>query len=396
MGYTNFAEEAVLHSRVWKALLRSAMEHGSQFKIAERTRISEVYLSNLMQPDHPPPSIDVERRLAEVLPFDHERRQDFLNHLSLARENRSALGKSIREGLRTRGISDLVHNLQRQHHLSTFHAQADKVDISYRAVREAGYALTNRMKVSLSPVRFGMEYAQVLLVMHDTESILNRHGEAMFNAERVSSILTAMDERVYRGNRERVDYLRVNALYALAITYNNLGLSQEALLICLRAEHEVNVLTHASAFWLPHIYRAKMKAISCKPRFALSDVRNLFNNAQAFLEKADTPLSPLFSLMLSRSFAEALIEYSQRYASQRSLREAEHLIQSSLSQIDQISDAGPLHRVGILRTSARLYRHQGSSQSSEYAQQAWSIAAQYGLHHQMRQIQEEFGTLVSS
>ena len=393
LQFTKFADEAELHSHIWKSLLRSAMAYGTQTQIAENAAISEVYLSNLLQPDHPPPSLEVETRLAKVLPFDRERREDWLNHLALSRQKQSALGKSIRDGLTIRDAGALAAALQAHHHSTMYSNSTVETETAYRAVQRSGQALIQGMRISMSPIRYARDYAQVFLVMHDADSVLNRHGDALFFAEQVSAILSEVDERAYRRHRETIDYLRVNAFYAASVTYNNLGLSQEALLSCMRAESALGGRAELSAVWLPHILRDRIKAVSGQPRFKLRDITALFHRAQAQLNTTYSPLNDLFSIMLERSFADALIEYAVKRNSPRSLVEAEQIIQRNLDRLNQSSAAGALHRVSFLRTCARLRRIQNSDEWLDYVKEALVVAFGAGLTHQISQIQRDFRVL---
>ncbi|MBK8024621.1 MAG: hypothetical protein IPK19_25145 [Chloroflexi bacterium] len=86
------AEQAALHRHTYTSVLKGLLAHGeAKYFAAERLGITPVYLSNLLDPDHPPPSPALAKRMVGALPLDADQRTGLLEHMILARRPKSAV-----------------------------------------------------------------------------------------------------------------------------------------------------------------------------------------------------------------------------------------------------------------------------------------------------------------
>ena len=95
-GFIDHAHQARLHQEIYSAVIKGLLTGGKERGFAvKRAEITPNYLSNLLNPDHDPPSPAVAHRIVSALPLDSDQRSRLLEHMLLARQHRSQISESL-------------------------------------------------------------------------------------------------------------------------------------------------------------------------------------------------------------------------------------------------------------------------------------------------------------
>ena len=378
-----FLPECLLHKQVYIDMLRGILvTHGMKKAVAAAAGITPVYLSNILDLDHHPPSPDVARRIIAALPVDTATKHTLEEHVSLARQYQNRVDEQVRYAARYEMFEDMLDDLQRLHGQSTFGSAPVQA-------KQAYFALANQSRDLLrqvDPVRYPNTYVRICILGQDALSVLNQHSDALWFGLRARDIVERTNPA--KQSREEFEYLQINTYYALSVTYRNLNLHRQAREICHQTMALLRPVPHLSYFWMPHVIRDEIKALAHLRRFAISEAEGLYFQAWAMLDQRDAPDNELLSILLRQALAEAYVEHG----TSRSLKKADSLLNWQFDTLQQQAQVGPIHTTILLKTLAHLrWKQQAHEEWRYFAGQALDMARSAGLHHQADQIRRQYG-----
>jgi hypothetical protein len=386
MDLVSVRDEARLHRGVYIATLRAALAEWEQHAhLAASIGRSRVFLSYLLREDGTQtPSPETAERIVKALPLPDEQRNDLFEHMYLAAERRLRAWRAARQWVSEASLEDTVDRMRAAHWAALYAVEASVALPQYQLLLDLAKTFLRFTGLRHHPLVF----IETCLLLHDTESVLDRPGDALFHARLASAIMRTLDPADYRRGRERFEHLRVNVSYAEAVTLATLGLAGQAETALLDALAASQRSPTARTFWLPHLYRHQLVTVSRKPRFSQYQVKDLARLAKtACLQRGD-PLDPQVDLLIDESLASAYL----RYGSDRSIRAAARLLKPAAESIDRVSYLGPLHRTIILKSYARAcWAMQRPDEWRHYVHQALTTAIDAGLQHQVRVIRRQYG-----
>lgn len=376
---THWYWQAVLHKEVYTAVLNSVLKlPGSKRQFAERIGIEPRYLSYLCNPDEPRiPSSATARRIVDALPLELEQREDVLQHMLLARERKAQGDKVLQYELAEHAVTEIVETLRQEHAASSYALVAHEAKAHYQMLREASISALQW----IHPVSYPLEFAQICIFLHDAQCALNRPDDALYRAKFALNVIESID--MERSLQQQAHSLQLSLLNAVATAYNNLALHQEACNAYTYAESLLRKETYDSRFWIPHIYRGKMKAIARQPRFSIKEVERLAKKAAEVGEQhTEDPVLILF--MNDQCLAESYIRYGN-------LKKARSILERDVERLESLH-RGLLHRTIVLKTYAKLCYVEGDHDTWRHViQKALDIAQDAGLSHQVVQMKHEYG-----
>mgnify|MGYP001197184486 CR=1 FL=1 len=374
---------SLLHKQVYIDMLRGILStHGIKQAIAAAADISPVYLSNILDMDHHPPSMDVAARIIAALPVDTTVRRTLEEHISLARQYRSSMDDQMRYAARYEMFEELLLDVQRLHDQSTFGSTSAQTKRAYYALAEQSRHLLSQV----NPARYPNTYVRICMLGQDALSVLNRHSDALWFGLRARDVIERTNPA--KQSRENFEYLQVNTYYALSVAYRNLNLHQQAREICHQTIALLKPDPGLSRFWLPHVLRDEIKALAHLRRFAISEAEGLYSQARAMLDWRNGPDDHLLDILLQQALAEAYVGHGTT----RSLKKADDVLSWQIDTLPQRASVGPIHTTILLKTFAHLRWKQGSHEEWRYfVDQALDIADKAGLQHQADQIQRQYG-----
>ncbi|MCK6579414.1 MAG: hypothetical protein L6Q98_15080 [Anaerolineae bacterium] len=381
------AEQSALHRHTYTSVLKGMLAHGEAKHFAtERLGVTAVYMSNLLDPDHPPPSPLLAERIVNALPLDADQRQGLLEHMILARESkkRSATGLRAANPASPQEMRLLHAELRRAYDASILTSASAQHPIV--GVRDAGKGLLSRLRPRLMPLVF----IETCLIVHAAQMALNRWEDALNLTLLAEAALQQVDEGALGAERGWLHHLRVNIPYAQAVTYRNLNLPRRA---DFSLSQSLSALRSAPpierAFWLPSIYKERIGVLWNLPRFALAEVEGIADSARTFLESRAEPGDAAMRLLIDRG----LIDACTRYGSRRSLKRASQLIYARMDQLASIPGVGPMQQTMFLRSALRAFWKQGRRDEwRHYASELVQLAEQSGLRHQISEVRREYGS----
>jgi len=374
---------SLLHRQVVVDVLRGILStHGMKQAVAAAADISPVYLSNILDMDHHPPSMEVARRIIAALPVDTTVRRTLEEHMSLARQYRSSVDDQMSYAARYEAANDMLHDVQRLYDQSTFGSTPTQTKHAYFALAEQSRDLLKRV----NPARYPNTYVRICVLGQDALSVLNRHSDALWFALRARDVIERTNPA--KQSREEFEYLQVNVYYALSVTYRNLNLHQQARDICHQTMALLKPDPQLSRFWLPHVLRDEIKALAHLRRFAISEAEGLYFQARAMLDGRDGPDDHLLDILLQQALAEAYVGHGTT----RSLKKADDVLSWQMDTLPQRAQLGPIHTTILLKTVAHLRWKQGTHEEWRYfVDQALDMADRAGLQHQADKIHRQYG-----
>jgi hypothetical protein len=383
-----FLPACLLHKQVYIDVLRGILStHGMKKVIADAAEITPVYLSNILNLDHHPPSPDVAGRIIAALPVDTVTKHILEEHMSLARQYRVSMDEQMHYAVRYEMFEGVLHDLQGLYGQSTFGSTSSETKHAYFALAEQSRNLLKWV----NPARHPNAYVRICMLGQDALSVLNRHSDALWFGLRAKDIVERTNPA--KQSREEFEYLQVNTYYALSVTYRNLNLHQQARDICHQTIALLKPDPHLSRFWMPHVLRDEIKALAHLRRFAISEAEGLYFQARAMLDGRDGPDDDLLDILLQQALAEAYVGHGTT----RSLRKADEVLNWQIDTLPQQTQVGPIHTTILLKTFAHLRWKQGSHEEWHYfANRALDIARSAGLQHQADQIQRQYGAALMS
>jgi hypothetical protein len=385
MDRLSVREEARIHRGVYIATLRAALaewEHHAD--LAASVGRSRVFLSYLLRDDGmQTPSPETADRIVKALPLPAEQRTDLFEHMVLAAERRLRARRKARQLVSEASLEDAVERMRDAHWAAMYAVEASVALPQYQLLHDLARDVLRSTGLRQHPLVF----VETCLLLHDTESVLDRPGDALFHARLAGAIMRTLDPTDYQRGRERFEHLRVNVAYAEAVTLATLGLASLAERPLLAALEASQRSPTASTFWLPHLYRHQLVTVSGKPRFSQYQVRELAHLAKSACARRSDPLDPQVDLLIDESLASAYL----RFGSERSVRAAARLLQPAVESIERVSYLGPLHRTILLKSYARAcWAQHRTDEWRHYVHLALTTAIDAGLQHQVRVIQRQY------
>ncbi|MCS7260368.1 MAG: helix-turn-helix domain-containing protein [Anaerolineae bacterium] len=382
MRFLEIAWQAQLHREVYIAMLNSALRAwGSKRRFAERVGISPQYLSYLCDPYNiRTPSVQLAQKIADILPISLEQRKSLLEHMLSANERRLQLNTFPRSGIHDCTVESYLVELRRMHQMATFSGNAPLTKIQYGVIREISITLIK----NLDPIANPLAFVELCLLLSEVQCVLDRPDSALYYAKIARSVMESADPSDFWRDRERFESFQINAILAEAVAYHNLKLFDNAYDCCLQAE-ATEAMKHQPKFWKPHLYRDKINALIGKPRFTLGEAEGLANRVRDICTQRAGEFDPLLELLINRSLGQAYIQYGN-------LKKAHRLLQTLIDQMETTPHVGALHKVLLLRTFASLlWKQNALSDWKSFIKSARDIATEAGLHHQIHEIEQEYG-----
>lgn len=386
MGILDAIHDAQLHRETYIAILKSVLRTpGSKRQLAAKISVSQQYISYLLNPQmddsyaYRSPSLKIAEKIANALPLDSEQRQTLVTHMLLAREKKGQIMTTLHRELPTRPLDDFLKELRQAHHEATYALDPQEAKTLNLAVRDTCKAL---LKYSIL-YTYPLNVVEVCMFLHDVQCILNCPADALYHAKLAHAIMSSLNREDYR-DKERFDGFQIQVIRAEIVAYNNLQLFQEAYNCCLQVE-ESEVAKRQIGSCLPHLYRDKIRALSGRPRFALSEVEGLATQVSRICDHQRDDFDPLWVFLINRFLGLAYLRH-------QNVKKAAKTLQKQFEQMDKIPHLGPLHRTMFLKVYARCRYEEGDSTEWEYLiTQALQGASSAGLTHQIHEIQQEYG-----
>lgn len=379
MSLLDLTQHYEIERQTVRTLLDSALRtRGDAIRVARAAGLSPVYLS-YMRADKRMPSVRTARQIAAQLAWTGEQREGFAYHVARMWQLKAACRREVPP--RVPGPSDEMLRLVQQAHAdATFARDSASAQLLYRRARTLAELFLDVCNPQLAPLQF-LEFS---FVAHDALCVLNRGDEALWHAKRARAVALSLERPTLR-DKERVDFVRVNALRCEAVALHNLGLAHAVQAVAQEIETLEGFKPHED-FWRPWLNRDKMQALTGLARFSIREVEALARQGLRVCDKRGGVVDPLLILLLSESLARAYLTYGNFEKAYRVLTRAEN-------ELDQIPQLGPLHRVLFFKTFARYYWLQGSrgAEWRSFAERAWRLACDAGLEHQRHELEREFG-----
>jgi hypothetical protein len=391
MMFIDHTQQAILHRETYVALLKGILAWGSEKHFAkDAAGITPVYLSNLLNPEHDPPSEKMAYQIAEALPADAELRLDVLEHMVLARHHQSQIDQALQMNWVDQPLEEFHSELRKAYDASTLTSISRSHSVPLTIVRDAGKALLRR----INPYSHPEIFAEVCLIVHGAQGALNRHADALFLAKLAGAVLENADPATDSYDRERIRYLRINAAYAQSVTSRSLNLPRPAYDLCDGILEMAKVENKEQRqFWYPYIFKDKIDAVSRLPRFRLSEVEGLAKQAKAICEARAAPSDARLLLMIDRAIINAYI----RYDTDNSLKKAGHILQTQLDKQVAFASSEPLLQAMFLNTCAKFHWVKGNVDEWQHFIGAMlKIASKAGLEHQISQAQAIYGKAIEA
>lgn len=381
MEFLSLAEQFEIEKETVRTLLDSALaEHGFEKEFARRVGLSTVHLSYLRRGKRLT-GIGTAKQISNALPWNKEQRERFVHHVVQVWRLKNSLHRLPQDsapGKPSQEVVDLVRHAQND---ATFARDGASAQMLYRRACNMAELLLWRTDPNQDPLNF----IELSFVAHDALCVLNRNDEALWHAKRVRRVARQLDRNRFR-ERERIEFMQVNALRCEAVALHNLGLARAMQAVCEEIE-TIDGLKRNELFWRPFLNRDKIQALQDLPRFSIRDVEECARQVFTLCEHRANETDPLMLLLISQSLTSA-------YLKRGNFEKACRVLTREHARLDSIPQIGPLHRVIFFKTFAQWYWLQGSRDAEwrYFADKAFQLATQAGLDHQLQELRKEFGT----
>jgi transcriptional regulator with XRE-family HTH domain len=381
---------AQLHRESYIATLTGMLRWGDKGAFARRAGISPAYLSRLLRPSGPIPSLDVARRLTAATPLSPVQQRDLYDHLVLASGLKTITQAFVRrdpEWLRRYALGELNRALS----LGVYSTTPIQARRFYGAVIRLGQALLP----AFHGLRLPLLAALTHILLHDALSVMDRPAAALFHARMAETLLeqvdpthdavvfyTLEDHTESRHAVPRSD-LHVNALRSVATSLNHLGLYPQGAFAVERAARLPGAQRNPT-LWQSHLLRDQLSAVGRDPRLSANDLVDFRRRADRLTEQTADDLGAfLIDLSLGRA-----------YLVRGRLDTGAALLVKANDQLDHLRRVGQLHRAMLVARLATLYRLRGDARLwHETVAQALTLARQAGLTRVERELLSEHGAL---
>ena len=382
--WMNHIQEAQMYRELYGTIIKGMLQQrGAKGKFASQINKTRNYLSNLTDPFNiRVPGPETAQAISIHLPLSSEDRRLVYAAMLLAHEQRLAAQRLlIEQKYRDSCISKDVDQIRELHHQAEFAQTATLRQSTYPLVFE----LASLLFTHIDPRQHLESFLEVGCVLHDTASVLDHHAISLWAARLMRIALDTVTEHT-QTRFERYEWMQINVLRAEAVSLHNLKLEKaSARLAESICDHPL--LRVQSAFWLPHVIRDALNALSQTPRFSLRHAEHLAHIAYRACDASHDHNALLFKIMIDHSLARAYVNYGN-------LAKAAYTIRTAFDQFDQVWLKGPLHYVRLLRIDADIRYRQNDQQTAQLLlQQALTIAQTGALEHQAIQIKHNLTAL---
>ncbi|MGW6790867.1 hypothetical protein [Streptomyces chartreusis] len=290
--------------------------------------------------------------------------------MELARDRDPATFGGLTNPLGSDEVAEIIHVIGQIHAIGIHGFDAQDARVAYSRVLESARQVVYRV----DRFRFPVEYAQILMFLHDAASVLNRHDLALQSA---GQALLSLGESSARGTvRDYIERFRVNAILAEVVSLNNLGLCGDASEVAIRAKGLPGYGMEPE-HWRRSLREQQLKSMASTPR--LSSIRHaeMVADEALTLARARTPQQVGTQCHLLNV-----------YIAHRSMRKAARLV----GQLAEVNEGGlqPLYRIRMLRSLARYYSVVGDSRLAEdLLVRGRDIALSADFTHQAEEIRRQ-------
>jgi len=338
--FTKPLETEVIHNVVVTLLAGALHSHGSKQELARAVGIKLPIISRILRGQHMP-SIKTAQRIAHALPISRDEQlkwRDYVEHYWLVKRAAENQNHELQQGFNENAFVAL----RWRHHYAQFGDHPSAQQIAYFSVYQDASDFIRAVSPEVHPVR----YAGLCAMLHDCSDVLGNTSESLLWVKRYRHVALQVDPNDYSNDQEFVLDLQVNSLRCEAATLHKLGLHREAIKFCLQAR-DTDGFRHDHAFWSLQIARDHINALSCIPRFALSEAEGIAVQAWRAAEKGTHELNELLSMLLICSLADAYIAHGQTHR-------ATKILAPFIYKHHRIPLAGPVHQSRLLCTWAKV------------------------------------------
>lgn len=320
-------------------------------------------------------------KLVAALPLEPEQRAHLYEILELLRDERLQQLRHVQTVLQDRSSDEVVAALDRDHDAATHINDGMAAKQACRAVLQANRLVLASLQVATDPLAKVKTY----LIAHNLEWIFNQPVNASKHSKYAATIMDLLDPDDYVQEREQFIQLRINTVYAEALSHRHLQHFDQAYAAYLQAEHLLQQYNLQGSVWEVHICQGKVLALSGVPRFSIREAQRSTDQALRLYEARPELYQPAMLLKIKEALARAYIAHAN-------YRQAEQLLREQAPWLHQTT-VGVVQRTGYLRTYARCCWHQQRRDEWEYfITTALHTALQAGLTHQLNEIRREYGT----
>jgi predicted transcriptional regulator len=285
------------------------------------------------------------RQISQELCSDSERREALTHHMELARDRDPATFGGLEDPLAPDETAEVIRVIGEIHAVALQGFGAQDARVAYSQVWESARQVIRR----IDPIGFPVEYAQILMFLHDAASVMNRHDLALQSA---GQALLALKGTSARGSSEDyLERLRINAVLAQVVTLNNLGLPGDAQEVVIRAKGLPGYRIE-SEHWRRSLREQQLKSMASTPR--ISKILHAERVADEALALAGNRLSQQVGVQ------SHLLNV---YTAHESMRKAARIM-NQLAEVNE-NDLQPLYRIRMLRALARYRQAVGDCRSAE-------------------------------
>ncbi|MGW7613476.1 hypothetical protein ACWGKW_40790 [Streptomyces sp. NPDC054766] len=407
MGIANSSRLRMFHRQMYIDLVHAYLEdYGTQRQLARALGVQDVHISNLLEPFRQfregrredaywgdsvgilqvevgealkflkTPSRLRAQQIADSLCSDRERRAVLLDHMRLAAERSPTFAASMLNPVDREELAEDIRAIGKLHSVALSGIRPEDTRIAYSQVWDSAGRAISRVDPRLFPI----EYAQILMFLHDAASVLGRHDLALQDARQALLVLSGSCADAGE-SRDYVERFRINALLAEVVTLNNMGLRDGALVVLERAK-EAPWYTMETEHWKRSFLEESLKSMIATPRSAIRDAEQAAEEACDLAGRRTQQWKGTQSKLLDV------------YVARGSIRKADHLADElARSELDSLS---PLYGVRVLRSLARYYKARTDSGSVlNSLVKAAAIAASANLTHQSEEIRRQVERLAA-
>lgn len=360
----------IIQDGVIDGLDAALRERGSAKALAEKAEISSVFISYIRNRKRMP-SIETAKRISRALPISPPEQKQWMGYVELYWELREKGTSYTTKKLRD-AKPQLVSELSNVHHQALFCNHPDLAASMYKTSIFMG----EEIKQEISPTQDPISYLEVITVLNNAYSVVNRKLEALNMAKQMGHITQVIDFRQYPKSRERLEHLAADAFHAQIVSLNNLGLPKKALEL-VRKKEVRTIMKNNPHNWNQHFLRCEMKAISRLPRFSIKEINELAHKAINSIKKSDTPDRVLQLPMAKVSLARARLRYGDTKGGLQ-------ILESVHDDFYAANHRGPLHEMIFLKALVQACKLLGAHEDGNYwYEKALIIGQSANLTHQL-------------
>ena len=376
------AQEIEIEREFISAILDSACRApGSARRIAQHAQISTVHFSYIRRGKRLP-RLHTARDIGNALPFSRERQEEWVCHVEQVWALKRRVRKRFLRLARDSPVDHLVREIKRLHQAALSPKQPRIAKANYRSVKILAEHLIDYIQPNVDP----LNYLELSFLLHDTLCVLDRNDQALWYGKRAHWLADSIDDPgMFHTTAAQMDYFRVKAMRAEAVALLNLHLSRAAQELC---EHLIgtDAFQRSEQFWKPQLYPILIDAIQERPRFSVTQVENLADEARTICDGSTEPQAQLLSLLVATSLARA-------YIAHKNFKDAFRILSPWQAHLNTIPGIGPLDTTGYFRTWGLFYSRRGDygAEWRHFTSRAAHIAISCGLEYQLDELYHDAG-----